>query len=362
MNEAVALARRSAALASPNPAVGCVLVKGNRVVGEGYHEYDKLDHAEIVALRQAGEQARGATAYVTLEPCSHQGRTGPCALALKEAEVVRVVAATTDPNPKVNGRGLQILREAGIEVSVGTLMREARAINDGFARYIRSGLPLVNLKAGLSLDGRIAPMPGKTPPGSPVYITGEESLAIVQQMRHDADAVLTGINTVLDDNPMLTDRSRLPRRRPLLRVVLDSALRIRLDSKLVRTAKDDLLVFCTAPNLDRRRALEALGIRVEQVEAGPGISRVPLKRVIERLGEMKVLRVLFEGGSQINSSALMQQVADKLTLFYAPVLLGARGVPLVADHEASMPRLIRTELDTVGQDFRFEAYLRDPWA
>ena len=362
MSQALALAHRSAGLASPNPAVGCVLVQSGRVVGEGFHEYDKLDHAEIVALREAGEKARGATAYVTLEPCSHQGRTGPCADALIAAGVSRVVVATGDPNPAVNGQGLAQLSAAGIPVMVGVLANEARELNDGFARHIRTGLPFVTLKAALSLDGRIAPAPGKRPQGSPVYLTSEDSLAVVQQMRHASDAVITGINTVLNDDPLLTDRSRLPRRRPLLRVVVDSALRLRLDAKLVRTAKNnDVLVFCTTPIPDRQRALEALGVRVEQVEPAPGGSRVSLNRVLERLGEMQMTRVLLESGSQVSSSALLQQVVDKLCLFYAPIFLGARGVPLVSDVEGFKPPMDHITLEQVGRDFRFEAYLRDPW-
>lgn len=362
MTQALALAQRSAGLASPNPAVGCVLVQGGRMIGDGFHEYDMLHHAEIYALKEAGEAARGATVYVTLEPCSHQGRTGPCTDALIAAGVSRVVVATADPNPAVNGQGLARLHAAGITVEVGVLANEARELNDGFARHIRTGLPFVTLKAGLSLDGRIAPAPGKHPQGAPIYLTGEDSLEVVQQMRHASDAVMTGINTVLIDDPRLTDRSRLPRRRPLLRVVLDSALRLRLDSKLVRTAKNsDVLVFCTTPNPDRQRALEALGVRVEQVEAGPGGSRVSLKRVLERLGEMQMTRVLLESGSQVTSSALTQQVVDKLCLFYAPTFLGARGVPLVKDLEGFEPQMDRIMLEQMGRDFRFEAYLRDPW-
>lgn len=270
MNEALDLAQRSVGLASPNPAVGCVLVKGEAMVGQGFHEYDLRDHAEIVALRMAGGEARGATAYVTLEPCCTTGRTGPCTEALIEAGVARIVVATTDPNPAVNGQGIERLRAAGITVAVGVEAHRARQLNDGFARHVRTGLPFVTLKAGLSLDGRIAPAPGRAPTGAPVILTGEPSRAAVQQLRHASDALITGINTVLLDDPLLTDRTGRPRRRGLLRVVLDSALRLRLDSKLVRTAQEDVLVFCTIPVSERQRALEALGVRVERVEAAPG--------------------------------------------------------------------------------------------
>lgn len=361
MSRALSMARRASALATPNPTVGCVIVQGSRVVGEGFHEYDKLDHAEIVALKEAGGEAQGATAYVTLEPCSHQGRTPPCVDVLIAAGIRRVVAATADPNPVVNGNGLAKLRSAGIEVAVGVRQTEARDLNDGFARHIRSGLPFVTLKSAMSLDGRIAPAPAKVARTAPFYITSAESLETVQQMRHDSDAVITGINTALEDNPLLTDRTRLPRRRPLLRVVLDSALRLRLDSKLVRSVKDDVLVFCTTPIPERQRALEALGIRVERIDASIGNPRVSLKRAIERLGEMKMTRVMIEAGSQINNSAFATQAVDKLTLFYAPILLGARGIPFSSGTEQLAPVMLRTAIDQSGPDFRLDAYLRDPW-
>ena len=362
MKEALDLARQSVGLASPNPAVGCVLVRGDAVVGRGFHEYDRLDHAEVVALKAAGCEARGATAYVTLEPCCHTGRTGPCTAALIEAGVARVVVATGDPNPAVNGQGIERLRAAAIAVDVGLLAGEAQELNDGFARYIRTGLPFVTLKAGVSLDGRIAPAPGTAPGGFPVMLTGEESRMAVQKMRHASDALITGINTILTDDPLLTDRTGLPRRRRLMRVVLDSALRLRLDSKVVRTAQDDVLVFCTISMSERQRALEALGVRVERVEAVHGGARVSLRRVIERLGEMEITSVMIESGSQVASSGLSVEVVDKLSLFYAPMFLGAAGVPLVNSVESSKPEWARVSVQQLGHDFWFEGYLRDPWA
>jgi diaminohydroxyphosphoribosylaminopyrimidine deaminase/5-amino-6-(5-phosphoribosylamino)uracil reductase len=367
MRRALDVARKSIGLASPNPVVGCMLVKEETVVGEGFHEYDRKDHAEIVALKQARENARGATAYVTLEPCSHTGRTGPCADALIQAGMVRVVVATSDPNPEVNGKGIERLREAGITVESDVCIAEARELNEGFARRIRTGLPFVTLKAGVSLDGRIAPTPGKTAPGNglplgPVMLTGEESRADVQRMRHASDAIVTGINTVFTDNPLLTDRSGLPRRRPLLRVILDSALRLRLDSQLVRSAKEDLLVFCTTPIPERQKALEALGVQVEVVEGSAGTSRVSLNRVLDRLGELGMNSVLLEAGSQVNASALGQQLVDKLVLFYAPILLGAGAVPLINSVEQWKWPITQTSIRQFGRDFRVEACLRDPWA
>jgi diaminohydroxyphosphoribosylaminopyrimidine deaminase/5-amino-6-(5-phosphoribosylamino)uracil reductase len=362
MNEALDLAQRSVGLASPNPAVGCVLVKGEAMVGQGFHEYDLRDHAEIVALRIAGGETRGATAYVTLEPCCTTGRTGPCTEALIEAGVARVVVATTDPNPAVNGQGIERLRAAGITVAAGVQAQRARELNDGFARHVRTGLPFVTLKAGLSLDGRIAPAPGKAPTGAPVILTGEPSRSAVQKLRHASDALITGINTVLLDDPLLTDRTGRPRRRRLLRVVLDSALRLRLDSKIVRTAEDDVLVFCTIPVSERQRALEALGVRVERVEAAPGGPRVSLKRVIERLGEMQMTSAMVEAGCQLMSSALTLQTIDKVSLFYAPVFLGAAGVPMLGAIDLTKPQWVSTSTEQLGEDFWFKGYFRDPWA
>lgn len=378
MHRALELAQHSVGLASPNPVVGCVLVKDGIVVGVGRHEYDKKEHAEIVALKNAGEAARGATAYVTLEPCCTTGRTGPCTRALIEAGVARVVAATTDPNPKVSGKGIEQLQAAGIRVTTGVLQCEAHRLNDGFAKHIRTGLPFVTLKAGVSLDGRIAPAPGSAPRGSPVFLTGEKAREQVQEMRHAADAVITGINTVLQDDPHLTDRSGLPRRRPLLRVVLDSGLRTPLDSKLVRTANHDLLIFCGVATTQRQQTLEALGVRVERIadaesandqfareKAGRNRtarrSGVSLNAVMKRLGELGILSAMLEAGAQLNASALNGGHVDKITLFYAPVFLGPNGVPLLQEAIVKPLLPIPPAIECIGQDVRVDAYLRSPW-
>jgi diaminohydroxyphosphoribosylaminopyrimidine deaminase/5-amino-6-(5-phosphoribosylamino)uracil reductase len=363
MARALEQAARSVGVSSPNPAVGCVLVQSDgSVVGEGFHAYDKFDHAEIVALKQASEKARGATAYVTLEPCSHQGRTGPCANALIAAGVSRVVVATGDPNPAVNGQGIARLRAAGISVTTDVLQNEARSLNDGFAKYIQTKLPFVTLKAGISLDGRIAPASGSVPAGEPHYITSEASRAVVQQMRHGADALITGVDTVIADDPLLTDRSGLPRCRPLLRVVLDSSLRLPVESKLVQSAKGDLLIFHTSAASDRARTLEELGVRLERVDAEAGSQQqVSLKGVLKRLGELQVLHGMLEAGSRLNSAALTQQAIDKLCLFYAPVFLGSAGVPLLANAGRIDAAGERISWKTIGSDVCFESYIYDPW-
>lgn len=362
MGHALEQARLGVGLASPNPTVGCVIVKDGHIVGEGFHNYDALDHAEIVALKNAGGEAVGATAYVTLEPCSHRGRTGPCADALIAAGVARVVAATLDPNTEVNGKGLMRLAEAGIAVSAGVMQSDARRINEAFACWIRSGRPLLTMKSGVSLDGRIGPEPGTRATGEPFWITGAESRLEAHRMRHASDAILIGINTALTDDPLLTDRSELPRRRPLQRVVLDSYLRLTLDSRLVSTVADDLIVFCNPAaareNTAKFQALRNRGVTV--VEAGDA-GRVPFQDVIEYLAAQQVTSLLIEGGSTVNTRALREGLVDRVSLFYAPMLLGGRGVPLIEDIQSTDFRLKQVEIRRFGEDVLVEGLIRDPW-
>jgi diaminohydroxyphosphoribosylaminopyrimidine deaminase/5-amino-6-(5-phosphoribosylamino)uracil reductase len=357
MARALDLARQGVGLASPNPTVGCVIVRDGKPVGAGFHQYDQRDHAEIVALRQAGELARGATAYVTLEPCAHQGRTGPCADALVVAGVARVVVATADPNPLVHGKGIERLRHANIEVAVGVLQEPAQRLNDAFAKHIRTGLPFVTLKAAMTLDGRIAPPAAQRQPGEVAWITGPESRAHVQQMRHSVDAVLTGIGTVLADDPLLTDRSGLPRRRPLLRAVLDSKLRLRFDSQLVRSSDSDLAVFTASPESVRKRALAAAGVAVRHIEPGPRA----LAHVLQELGEHDIASVMIEAGSQLNSSFLEAGLVDRLFLFYAPYFLGAEAQPLVEKAPDANPSPRGFALHRFGADFAYEAWFHQYW-
>src|SRR5271155_4454459 len=250
MEHALALARKGIGLASPNPMVGCILVREGQIVGEGFHQYEWRDHAEVVALKSAGEKARGATMYVTLEPCNHTGRTGPCTEAIIAAGVQRLVAAMEDPNPVNSGRGFDRLRAAGIEVFTGAGEEEARHLNESFACWIRTKKPFVTLKSAMTLDGQLALPRERNKLRKRVrkkkrtnWITSEESRAEVHRMRHAADAVLTGIGTVKIDDPLLTDRSGLPRRRPLLRVILDWGLTISPHSRVVQSARNDVLIF-----------------------------------------------------------------------------------------------------------------------
>lgn len=379
MDRALELARKGMALAAPNPRVGTVIVNpAGEIIGEGFHTYDGVKHAEVVALEQAGEAARGATLYVTLEPCSHHGRTGPCADAVIAAGIGKVVCAAGDPNPLVSGQGIERIRNAGIEVVMGVLAEEARKLNEGFAKHIRTSLPLVTLKAAMTLDGKIAPAPAEVTDiglSQPGWITSEIARAHVQELRHAADAIMIGVGTVISDNPLLTDRTGLPRRRPLLRVVLDSQLRLPLDSRLVKTAHRDVLVFCSFAEEKKRAALEKRGIEVEQVplarnEPGGVASvaggRPDLRAVVRWLGAHEINNLIIEGGAAVNWAALAAGIVDKVFLYYAPKILGggsaipfALGTGYKKMDDAA--HLQRFELHRFGEDFAVEGYLRDPY-
>jgi diaminohydroxyphosphoribosylaminopyrimidine deaminase/5-amino-6-(5-phosphoribosylamino)uracil reductase len=357
MERALQQAEQSVGLSSPNPAVGCVLVRGDDLVGEGFHEFDRRDHAEVVALKQAGPQAHGATAYVTLEPCSHQGRTGPCADALIAAGVTRVVVATVDPNPQVNGKGIARLRAAGVEVTAGVLQEQARRLNDGYAKFITAFLPYVTMKVAATLDGRIAPAQREA--RGHFWISGSEARAEVHRMRHAVDALIVGVGTIIADDPLLTDRSDLRRRRPLQRIVLDTSLRTPLDSQLVKTAYQDVLIFFSHAEVAAQKALEARGVRLQQIaHRGP---RISLQDALVRLAEMQITNVLLEGGAQVYTSALNQGLVDKLLLFYAPKFFGQAAVPMLSAID-ELPVIEDYSLKQFGQDFALEARLHDPWS
>jgi len=373
MREALALARQGIALASPNPRVGAVIVdpQGN-IVGRRFHTYDGIKHAEVLAIEEAGDRARGATLYLNLEPCSHQGRTGPCAEAVIAAGIARVFAAMEDPNPVVKGKGFEKLRAAGISVQVGLLEEEARDLNEAFANFARTRMPLVTLKAGMTLDGKIAPPPGD--PITPIpglgtgnWITSEEARAHVHHLRHEMDAILVGVGTVIADDPLLTDRTGLPRRRRLLRVILDSRLRLPLDSRLAETVNEDLVVFCSFAEEKRKSELEHRGIRVCQVVAAKEAGHPDLEHVLGRLGEMDITSLLIEGGANVNCVALQNGLVDKLFLYYAPTILGGRdSVPLATGrgfrNVSEAPRARNLRLHRFGEDFAVEGYLKDPYA
>ena len=380
MQRAIELARRGIAVTSPNPAVGCVILdRAGQVVGEGWHEYDLLDHAEVVALREAsqhgGDRLKGGTAYVTLEPCNHTGRTPPCTQALIASGLGRVVAATVDPNPNVAGHGMETLQAAGLKTSIGRCEKEARRLNEGFARWSQHKRPLVLMKVAMTLDGRIAPPAGHHQPREPYWITCEAARAAVQPLRWQADAVMVGVDTVLADDPMLSDRSGLRRRRPLQRLILDSALRMPLDCKLVATAKSDVVVFTVSNNQARIAELRARGIRVEVLPADsadtgvPGdrssstgwqAGRVPLGKVLDQLGEEGILTLLTETGTRLNTVLLAAGLVDRVHFFVSPQIMGSDAVPAFKGIPTPI-RMAEVEVERYDNDLGLCSLLRDPW-
>ncbi len=376
MCQALEFAGRGTGLTSPGARVGAVIVdsQGN-FAGSGFYTFDGIKHAEILALEQAGGRARGGTIYLNLEPHCHQGRTPPCTDALIAAGIKRVVAAISDPNLKVAGKGFDQLRAAGITVETGLLAAEARRINEAFARHILTRLPLVTLKSGMTLDGKIAGPQGgsvNAPLATDRWITSEESRAHAQSLRHESDAILVGAGTIVADDPLLTDRTGLPRRRPLLRVVLDSRLRCPLESRLVKTAQNDVLIFCSFAEEKKRRALEDRGVRVEQMPLGSDSQsrsndgRPDLHKIMARLGELEITSLLIEGGALVNWAALAADVVDKVFLYYAPkILAGSASVPFASGEGFSRvseaAQINDIVLHRFGGDFAVEGYLRDPY-
>jgi diaminohydroxyphosphoribosylaminopyrimidine deaminase / 5-amino-6-(5-phosphoribosylamino)uracil reductase len=365
MQHALELARKGIGLASPNPTVGCVIVRDGQIVGEGFHQYEQRNHAEVVALKSAGERARGATLYVTLEPCNHMGRTGPCTEAIIAAGVQRVVAAMEDLNAVNSGRGFERLGQAGIEVVTNICEEEARHLSEAFACWIRTKKPFVTLKSALTLDGQLAlPRSAKKKAknsgkrrGSD-WITSEESRAEVHRMRHASDALLTGIGTILADDPLLTDRSGLPRRRRLLRSVVDSKLRLPPKSRIVETADDDLLVF-TAVSLKSAKARRLQNAGVEIIQVKTNNKRIDLQAALAELGRREILSVLLEAGPTLNGAALAAGIVHKLFLFYAPKIAGDKKVPFALASDLKLSALQNLCAHQFGPDLAIEGYLRD---
>jgi diaminohydroxyphosphoribosylaminopyrimidine deaminase/5-amino-6-(5-phosphoribosylamino)uracil reductase len=363
MHRALELARRGIAVTSPNPAVGCVILdRAGQVAGEGWHEYDLVDHAEVIALRvatqHAGNRLLGGTAYVTLEPCNHTGRTPPCTQALIASGLRRVVAATIDPNPAVAGHGMETLRAAGIQTTIGPCEKEGRRLNEGFARWSQHQRPFVFMKVAMTLDGRIAPPAGHHQVREPYWITSEAARAAVQPLRWQADAVMVGVDTVLADDPMLTDRSGLRRRRPLQRLILDSALRMPLDCKLVATAQNDVAVFTVSSNEARIAELRAHGVRVEVLP--PDAGRVPLGKVLDQLGHEGILTLLTETGTRLNTALLAGGLVDRIHLFVSGQIMGSDAVPAFKGMAAPIP-MAEVEVERYGNDLGLCSLLKDPW-
>ncbi len=349
MRAALALARRGLGNTWPNPAVGCVVTRGARVVGRGTTAPSGRPHAEVVALAMAGEAARGATAYVTLEPCAHHGRTPPCVDALVAAGVSRVVVALGDPDPRVNGQGIAWLRAADIAVETGLLVGEAEEINLGFLTRVRLGRPMVTLKIASTLDGRIA-----TRTGESQWITGPAARRTAHALRGRHDAVMVGVGTVMADNPELTCRIEGFKPVATVRVVADSHLRTPLTAKLLATATQSPTWFLCRDGAESERRDGMRGAGAEVIEVASGEMGVDLPAGLQALGARGITRVLVEGGARIAAALLRADLVDRIAWFHAPAVMGGDGWPAAQAFGigalASMPRFERVATNIVGDD------------
>jgi diaminohydroxyphosphoribosylaminopyrimidine deaminase/5-amino-6-(5-phosphoribosylamino)uracil reductase len=354
MGRALEVARGGVGLASPNPMVGAVVVSGGDIVGEGWHEGPGTPHAEVVALEAAGDRARGGTLYVTLEPCSHQGRTPPCAPVVRDSGIARVVASVRDPNPAVDGRGIALLRDSGVEVIEGVRAADATRLIEGFARHVRTGLPLVTLKTAASLDGRVA-----AGDGSSRWISGEEARADAHRLRAAAGAIAVGVGTVLSDDPALTVRVPGHRGRPPVRVVLDSRGRTPPGASVLSDLAPTVIATTAACPRSTVASWEATGAEVWVMDPADEDGRVSLPALLQVLGKREVQDLLVEGGPTLAWSAVRQGLVDRLVLYLAPKLIGG-GAPGVLEGPG-IPTLSEAvgleiiEVAGVGQDVKVVA-------
>lgn len=331
MWSALDLARQGWGKTSPNPMVGAVLVKDGEVIGTGFHEKPGGPHAEIIALREAGDKARGATLYVNLEPCSHQGRTPPCVDAIIKSGVKKVVVAMVDPNPLVSGAGIRQLEEAGIKVRVGVLEEKARRLNEVFLKYITSKMPFLIVKMAVTLDGKIATKSGKSR-----WITGEKSRQFVHKLRSMSDGIIVGINTVLQDDPLLNVRINGGKKRNPVRIIIDSRGRLPLESRIVKSSAEIKTILATTELAPQARltALNSAGIEVMLLPSKGG--RVDLPAMMRALGEKEFSLLLAEGGGTLNYSLLSENLIDKLYFFLAPLLIGGKDARTALEGEGVM--------------------------
>jgi len=327
MRLAIRLAARAVGNTSPNPLVGAVIVRNGKIVGQGYHHHVGGPHAERNALKNAGNKARGADLYLNLEPCIHYGRTPPCVDAVLESGIKRVFVGMTDPNPLVNGKGVQKLREGGVEVKTRILEEECRKLNEAFVKHITTHSPFVIVKAAASLDGRIA-----SETGDSKWITNEKSRQYVHKLRNKVDAVIVGIGTIEKDDPMLTTRLPKGKGKDSVRVVVDSNLKISPQAHVLNLKSSAPTLIFTTPeaSLEKIRAIEKEGVEVIVI---PSRKRVDLTLVMEALGKRDITSVLIEGGSRINTSAFKEGIVDKVILFYAPRIIGGQKAPLIVGGE-----------------------------
>lgn len=357
MRMAISLARKGMGTTSPNPMVGAVIVKGQKIVGEGYHKKAGLPHAEVVALEAAGQMARGGTLYVNLEPCCHQGKTPPCVGAIVKAGMKKVVLAMRDPNPLVCGKGIEQLKRAGIDVKEGLLEAEARQLNEAFVTFKEKNRPFIVMKAATSLDGKIA-----TKIGESRWISNEESRKYANKLRSTMDGVMVGINTVILDNPMLVPRVTKPKRIPA-RIVLDSKLRIPLTCQLVKTADRYRTIIFALHEARAEKESRLTSMSVEVVRVGTGDNgRISLAEVCRSLAERDITSVLLEGGGELNSSLLKEGFVDKVVFFYAPKIIGGKNASnLIAgkgvDFLKDAYRIDVTSVRRLKEDICVEGYV-----
>jgi diaminohydroxyphosphoribosylaminopyrimidine deaminase/5-amino-6-(5-phosphoribosylamino)uracil reductase len=357
MRMALRLAEKARGRTSPNPMVGAVVVKGGRIISRGYHRKAGEPHAEAIALKRAGRKAKGATLYVTLEPCSHTDkRTPPCTPLVLQSNVKRVVVSMTDPNPSVSGGGIRTMRKAGIDVVTGVLEAEAKKLNEAYVKYITAGMPFVTLKIAQTLDGKIA-----TASGASKWITGEQARAEGHRLRNSNDAILVGINTVLNDNPSLTTRT--PGGCDPIRVIVDSRLRTPLNAKIITQRSSAKTCIATLDTMPKGKLVKLLDAGAEILLARGREGRVDLKELMKMLGSFGITSVLIEGGAEVNASALKSGIVDKVVMFISPKLMtGADSLCSIGGKSpATLSRAVMLQDVTsrfVGRDIMIEGYIR----
>lgn len=355
MKRALRLAEKGRGRTSPNPMVGAVLVKRGRVIGEGYHPKAGEPHAEILALKQAGEEARGSTLYLNLEPCTHYGKTPPCAPSVIQAGIKRAVIGMEDPNPLVRGKGIESLKNAGIEVTFGILEKECQRLNEAFTKYIQTKEPFVILKAASTLDGKIA-----TRSGFSKWISGEVSRRWVHRLRDQVDGVIVGIGTILKDDPLLT--SRIRGGRDPYRIILDSRLKIPEEARVIKENPSKTILAITELASDEKlKRLEEKGVLILKFE--PEEEKVPLRPLLKKLGEMEMMSILVEGGSEVNGSFLNQGLIDKILIFFSTKLMGDREAPGIFSgreikHLNEATLLYEIKIRRTGGDILLEGYIQ----
>jgi len=358
MKRALALAAKARGQTNPNPLVGAVIVKNGKIVGEGYHVQAGAPHAEIVALERAREQAQGATLYINLEPCCHYGRTPPCTRAIIESGIKKVIISMLDPNPLVAGKGREELLGAGIQLEVGLLAEEAQRLNEVFIKYITTRRPFVILKAGISLDGKIA-----TSTGQSRWITGSKARYLSHQLRREADAILVGKRTILVDDPLLTVRLPQPSAKNPIKVVVDSTLEIPTSAKILSPESPAPTIIATTARATKEKMaqLEAKGARIITLSEREG--RVDLGELMDILAQEGISSLILEGGAELNAAALQAGIVDKVVFFMAPIIIGGSTAPNVVGGKGfpELKRALRLtdlRLKKVGRDYMLEGYLK----